>query len=446
MRNHRLFVIILFLFALSISPDSNAENPVGALSQTSSFNPVGSGARAVGMGGAFIGMADDATAASWNPGGLGQLKLAEFSLITSCFHLSENINFGTNPEGSGNHSGFKFENINYLSLVFPFEMLHYGMVVALTNQRLYDFFRDWEFKLYDTRTLYTNTSNYIYEQDGGLSAFGISYCINIKPPELSFGFTLNFWDDQLTNNSWNENYSIKTKETFNGKTYTSDYIQKEHYKLKGFNINFGFLWRINKQFQIGAVVKTPFTADIEHHFYSHDSKDVDDKNEVRDEKLSLPLSYGLGIAYMFSKLFHVTADIYRTEWEDYIYTNLNGKEFCPITAKQSNQSDIDPTHQVRLGLEYLLEKNNYTIPLRCGLFYDPAPANKNPDDYYGFSLGAGLVLKEKSYTKKNKRFSVDFAYQFRFGNNVGTSWFEVRDLNQKIREHKFYMSLIIYTF
>ena len=64
MRNHRLFVIILFLFALSISSDSNAEDPVGALSQTSSFNPVGSGARAVGMGGAFIGMADDATAAS----------------------------------------------------------------------------------------------------------------------------------------------------------------------------------------------------------------------------------------------------------------------------------------------------------------------------------------------------------------------------------------------
>ena len=32
-------------------------------------NIIGSGARALGMGGAFIAVADDATAASWNPGG-----------------------------------------------------------------------------------------------------------------------------------------------------------------------------------------------------------------------------------------------------------------------------------------------------------------------------------------------------------------------------------------
>jgi hypothetical protein len=32
--------------------------------------PVGSGARAMAMGGAFIATADDATAASWNPAGL----------------------------------------------------------------------------------------------------------------------------------------------------------------------------------------------------------------------------------------------------------------------------------------------------------------------------------------------------------------------------------------
>jgi len=33
-------------------------------------NPVGSGARAMGLGNAFIAVADDATAAVWNPGGL----------------------------------------------------------------------------------------------------------------------------------------------------------------------------------------------------------------------------------------------------------------------------------------------------------------------------------------------------------------------------------------
>ena len=35
-------------------------------------NLIGSGSRAMGMGGSFISIADDATAASWNPGGLIQ--------------------------------------------------------------------------------------------------------------------------------------------------------------------------------------------------------------------------------------------------------------------------------------------------------------------------------------------------------------------------------------
>ena len=48
---------------------------------TSSPNVVGSGARALGMGGAFIAIADDATAASWNPGGLTQLERPEMSLV-----------------------------------------------------------------------------------------------------------------------------------------------------------------------------------------------------------------------------------------------------------------------------------------------------------------------------------------------------------------------------
>ncbi|OQX27222.1 MAG: hypothetical protein BWK80_06375, partial [Desulfobacteraceae bacterium IS3] len=55
----------------------------------SSPNPVGSGARALGMGGAFIATADDATAASWNPGGLVQLKQPEVSAAGNCFSRTE---------------------------------------------------------------------------------------------------------------------------------------------------------------------------------------------------------------------------------------------------------------------------------------------------------------------------------------------------------------------
>ncbi|HVD78767.1 MAG TPA: hypothetical protein VNH43_14215, partial [Vicinamibacteria bacterium] len=42
---------------------------------------LGSGARAFGMGGAFLARADDATAASWNPAGLSYLRRPEFTVV-----------------------------------------------------------------------------------------------------------------------------------------------------------------------------------------------------------------------------------------------------------------------------------------------------------------------------------------------------------------------------
>ena len=72
----------LLFSGMLFSPASAQEEKVVS---ASSPNPVGSGARAMGMGGAFIAVADDATAASWNPAGLTQLKRPEISFAYSFF-------------------------------------------------------------------------------------------------------------------------------------------------------------------------------------------------------------------------------------------------------------------------------------------------------------------------------------------------------------------------
>jgi len=96
----------------------------------SSFNPVGSGARALGMGGAFIAVADDATAASWNPGGLIQLETPEISVVGGFFNRSEDNSFAHNPEASGEQS-ISEEDINYLSAAYPFTLWGHNMIVSL---------------------------------------------------------------------------------------------------------------------------------------------------------------------------------------------------------------------------------------------------------------------------------------------------------------------------
>ena len=102
--------------------------------------PTGSGARALSLAGAFTAIADDATAASWNPGGLLQLQRPEASAVLRISkddlkHRSADDDFSV---GSND---FETERLNYFSLVYPFHnrWLRRNMVVSLNYQEAYDF-------------------------------------------------------------------------------------------------------------------------------------------------------------------------------------------------------------------------------------------------------------------------------------------------------------------
>jgi long-subunit fatty acid transport protein len=403
----------------------------------SSFNPVGSGARAIGMGGAFIAAADDATAASWNPGGLIRLTLPEFSIVTAGFHRKEDIDFQSNPEAAGSHSVSE-KNINYLSITYPFGFFNRNMVVSLSYQHLYDLNRDWQFTFQNSMTGLED--QWDVAQSGGLSAVGLSYCIQVIP-ELSAGFTLNFWDDDLGKNRWEQNF--RADSGFAGMPMIH-FDRKEKFSFSGINANIGLLWRINYKLSLGAVLKTPFSADVrreieENQIYISEPENITfSEQDTRNETVEMPMSYGIGLVYRCSDQLFMSADIYRTEWGDFIYREENGNEKSPVSARPLSESDVKPTHQIRAGAEYRFMNPNkgYIIPVRCGIFYDPAPAEGNPDDFYGFSIGSGFTL--------NDRFSLDIAYQYRFGNDVGDHILEPLGFSQDVKEHTLYFSVIFY--
>jgi len=431
--SEQFFIIILSALLITLSGFcTEIEIP-------SSFNPVGSGARAIGMGGAFIAVADDATAASWNPGGLIQLRLPEFSLVTSGFYREEDIDFGIHPESADSHSVSE-ANINYLSAAYPFNLFDRNMVVSLSCQHLYDFNREWQFTLHQEVGREVSNDIWDYKQSGSISAIGLAYAIQIIP-ELSAGFTLNFWEDSLTDNQWEQKYYMTGTGTLGGAPLAKALDKTETYLFSGFNANFGILWRTEK-LRLGAVLKTPFTADIEHKIQKYWAVkspmfQTINQNYTQNEELKMPLSYGIGIAYKFSDTFFMAADIYRTEWNDFIYKNEQGKETSAVSGREIDKSDVNPTHQSRIGFEYRFtnQRRGYIIPIRGGIFYDPATAEKSPDDFYGFSLGTGFTLNDK--------FSMDIAYQYRYGNNVG-SILEDLGFSQDVNEHKVYFSVIYY--
>jgi len=440
-------VILINIFLIIYSCNGFCQTGIKTIIEIpSSFNPVGSGARAIGMGGAFIGVADDATAASWNPGGLTQLLLPEISFVSTYTNRKESLKIVKHPEAS-NVFRISDTDITFFSATYPFFIAKRNMVLSLTYQRLYEMNRKWKQKYLETiEDIYLYDFNKEYLQIGSLSALGISYCIEIVP-DFSLGMTLNIWDDDISNSHWTQSYNnvILTK-TLNNISILKVH-KNEEYFFKGINYNFGLLWNINKKITLGSVLKTSFWADIEHKIHRNDeylyplnpeNNERNIKTDIKNEKFRMPLSFGIGLVYRFSDSFYISGDFYKTNWNKLSHINQSGYESNPISEKSTNDSRMDATNQIRIGAEYLI-LNKYkrkAIALRGGLFYDPAPSVGNPDEYYGFSLGFGYTL--------NGLFSFDTAYQFRFGSNVGQEVLEEFKHSQDIREHKIYFSIILY--
>jgi long-subunit fatty acid transport protein len=394
------------------------------------------------MGSAFIAVADDATAASWNPGGLIQLDRPEISIVGDYIHRTDALDFGNNPEANSSQS-ISETKLNYLSVAYPFTLFARNMIVSLNYQRLFDFDLDWDYTRIFSTPDSTDTQRIRNRQKGEIYALGLAYSAKIFP-KLSFGFTLNFWEDFLQNNEWQEQTVQNSVEVFEDPgsgnfSVASDVSLTEKYEFSGFNFNVGILWNVTEKLNVGAVFKSPFTADIDLKEEFDEAVTVFDETQTRNTRskdsleLDMPMSYGVGVAYRFSDQFLMSADFTRTHWDDFLLKN--GNEISPITTLPKEESDIDPTHQLRLGAEYLIIKQKYLIPLRGGVFYDPAPARNRPDDFFGFSVGTGIGTT---------RFSLDAAYQYRFGRDVGESRPTESDLSVDVDEHLLYTSLIIY--
>ncbi len=426
---------------------------------SSSPHPVGSGARALGMGGAFIGVADDATAASWNPAGLKHLTMPEISLVDVYSSRREYAQERIDISGKSHWSGW---GINYFSLACPGRLFKKNFVVSLNYQHLYDFSQkisSYKHSLLETH--YQDMHYWInYERAGGINALSPALAV-IVTPQLSLGVTLNMWLHNLFDNEWVEN-THKDGCGVIGKVPQpvithADFL--ERFKFSGFNLHFGILWDFSEFLTFGGVYKTPFKADLEHTFMFYRFEEYPkgpSRNRYKygtqreSEHLAMPQSFGIGVAYHPLDQLVIDLDIYQTEWGEFELIEADGNRRSPVTGLSISEVPVKPTYQIRIGGEYAFVNQRSIIPaLRWGIFYDPEPAHNRPDDFYGISLGLGLTLREKrggdSLRRKRRArrdiMSIDMAYQYRWGRKR-TADPDSYPLN--IDHHLIYISIIYY--
>lgn len=409
--------------------------------------PVGSGARAEGMGGAFIAIADDATAASWNPAGLIQLERPEVSCVGAFVWNSESPT-SLRPDVELASGEYQDQNLNFLSVAYPFRVFRRNLVVSLNLQRMYDFHAETEV-LAPFKDLF-GSQKIRSVQSGTLYTITPSAAIQILP-SLSFGLSVNFWKDGVPGKEWKQEVQVQGKGIgvveneevrfhYNGSIF-------EEYGFWGINLTAGVLWRVGKILTVGGVVKTPFRADLDFKHKSqleivledHTSEPISSSQRVSKEiYMDMPLSYGIGISTRFSDALSIDLDFFRTEWsglerESFI-EDLLDFVWVDTEAPSGKGRDVlagmaGATNHVRLGGEYVVFHRAFALPLRLGAFYDPEPNVNSPDDFWGISSGLGFSFK---------RVSFDLAYTFRTGLRKDSAA-EVR-----VYQHRLLSSLIVY--
>src|SRR3990172_4397746 len=155
--------------------------------------PVGSGARAIGQGSAFIAVADDATAASWNPGALIQLERPECSVVYSFLSTQQDFDTGSTGLSLGNEAVSR-NDLNYASMAYPFRIFGKNMVAALNYQQIYDFHMDLDFNQTseDTTPPASNINQKIeFESKGGIGALTPALSVLVTS-KVSLGVAVNY--------------------------------------------------------------------------------------------------------------------------------------------------------------------------------------------------------------------------------------------------------------
>jgi long-subunit fatty acid transport protein len=448
-----LFRVVFLASALSVCREVTAQ---GDLDFAVSPSPVGSGARAAGMANAFVAIADDATAAAWNPAGLVQLELPEISVVGSFNSIFEELSASAHPEVD-RWLNSQEANLNFLSVTYPLPTrLLFGRnaSVGLYFQRKYEFERKLALDFDNARTrsdgkVVASYGHIRFTQNGGLHSISPAFAFEITN-RLSIGVAVNFWHDSfLGENGW-ENTTTRRDFTQIGAELDLTRISiKERYEnFRGENLSIGVLWSPTDRWSFGGRWDSSFTADVDFERRLVDSRGLlgmPNLTLARSEerrRVRLPDTYAFGLAYRANDRFTVSADVSMTDWNDFWVEAENGIRTSLVNDAPIEEVDFDDTYTIRLGAEYVRIPKNPTPSLdrlwtlRGGLFFDQEPATGRPDNYYGLALGVGLLL--------DQRVNLDFAYQLRWGPGVNQDSFRGAPIDEDVFQSRFLVSTTVY--
>jgi hypothetical protein len=363
---------------------------------------LGSGARAFGMGGAFLARADDATAASWNPAGLSYLRRPEFTAVGA------RNRFHRGPDGQASTDRLRAYTPDFAAATVPFEWGSVAGAVQGSFQRVFSFKGERTIDRPDRIRFRTNT-------EGGFDVLALGVGLRFSRA-WRLGGALNRWVGGP------EQFRLRTTPAASRGTSEQDI----RYSLRGWNLNLGGIWSPRDDLSFGVVAKTPFEGRLQLTRQRTDAFGLPDDPETTTGNaagplpvsLDFPAAFGLGVSWRPRNAWTVSADYTRTWWSDgrirgfflLPATPVGGpapapQVFAELPYPTLDDPDQTDTQQVRLGGEYVVVFSWFgkrvRMPVRLGAFTDRQYFRALEEDgvtrgpvpwFHGFTVGWGLGL------------------------------------------------------
>jgi long-chain fatty acid transport protein len=377
------------------------------------FNFLNPGARSLGFGGAFIALADDATASFANPAGLVQLLEPEVSFDVRLWDYETPYTLGGRiagePTGIGldDTTGLELDSssesvagLSFLAYVYPRERWSFAF-----HRHLQGSFRSSS----ETQGLFTavpSGTSRITDQrtstDFELVTYGFSSAFRVSE-RFSVGVGIVYFDGVGTLDA--ETYALDDPagSIFEPISYRPDrrmVSQTQVIDGSDWGVSAGVLWKLSSVWSLGAVYRASPTFDM------RVSAVVGPGNTLGLEpgtglpflatgEVELPDGYGLGLAYR-SESGRTTISF---EWDQIEYTNV-------VDSLDLDDQEIDDVNEFRLGGEYVLLETTPVAAVRLGLWHEPDRLMRGNgtdpvvdaflppgEDYLHYSGGLGLAFE-----------------------------------------------------
>ncbi len=358
------------------------------------LNLNGVGSKAIAMGGAFIGQADDYSAVFWNPAGLTQMKNSGLSFfVTDLF-----------PTGTYAFSLYGID-AKTKSAMYPSGALSYikpineNLVVGIAAYVPSGTGAKW-----DGEQLKLLSKGVAYKWESFMAVITVSPVVAYKiSDKFSLGATLNL-----------DYGMMKVKRPGLGQ-YTED--------LSGFafGATIGALFKPIDKLGIGLTLRTPtkvkFSGDAE--MAGAGLFALSTTSDAKREA-TWPLWLGFGLSFKATDKLTINADAQYTNWKkiDTIaitYDNAlwQAMKAHPLLGAAFNNDFVlnwkDAT-QWRFGLEYAISEK---LAMRAGYYYDPSPSPAETLNILLPEISYNVITVGFGY--KAKKVSLDFCLETLLG-------------------------------